>query len=471
MLVYPSDKGCWDKKLVASILLSTVVVFTAIVLLFHDRLVDYSYIAGGFLVVVLYFLFMNRLFHNWKNMQPLKFQWQLFMAAFITRVIAAIVLFLYYKQQTGEPFEYQAIDSKFYHFTALKMAEHFRNMDFHIAGYLSDLSFSDKGYNIYLATIYTFLGPSILAVRILNAFFSACTVLLIYKTGNAVIDDHTGRIAGIMSLLLPNFLLYLGTHLKESLMLFLVMLTIYQVIRFIHFQQRGPVLIISLVLLLFALFTFRTVLAAAMLTSFIGYALIYHPFKNKMVNISAMVFLLAGFAWLALNSQIGTEIAEYLEKKNAVADHMEFRATRDGGNKLALLAGAPLFLSIIFIAPFPSFVFVPGQDPLWLFIGANFIRNIYAFFTIAGILYLLRTRLKKAYILILFAVCYLGILANSGFAISERFHMPAVPLLLLLAATGISHRKKTMPPGFIPYLIFTGILVLGWNFVKLAGRM
>ena len=112
-----------------------------------------------------------------------------------------------------------------------------------------------------------------------------------------------------------------------------------------------------------------------------------------------------------------------------------------------------------------------GQDPLWLFIGANFIRNIYAFFAIAGILYLLRNGYKKAYIIILFAVCYLGILANSGFAISERFHMPAVPFLLLLAATGISHRKKTMPPGFIPYLILIGILVLGWNFVKLAGRM
>lgn len=469
MLISPAHKGCWDKKLVVTIILFALTVFAAIILFFYDKLVDYSYIIGGILVISFYFLFMNFLFHAWREISSRKFQWNLLIASFVVRVIVAMALFIYYKSQTGEPFEYQAIDSKFYHFTALKMAEHFRNMDFNIANYISDLSFSDKGYNIYLAVIYTF-WPSIIVVRILNAFFSACTVWLIYKTGDAVIDNHTGRIAGIMAMLLPNFLLYLGTHLKESLMLFLVVLTAYQVIRFIHFQQRGPGLIISLILLLFSLFTFRTVLAAAMLTAFVGYALIYHPFKNKMINISAMILLLAGFAYLALNSQIGAEIAEYLEKKNAVSDHMEFRATRDGGNKLALLAGAPLFLSIIFIAPFPSFVFVPEQNPLWLFIGANFIRNVYAFFTIAGIIYLLKERIRKAYLIILFAVCYLGILANSGFAISERFHMPAVPFLLLLAATGISHRKKAMPPFFIFYLVFTGILILGWNFVKLAGR-
>jgi hypothetical protein len=465
------NRTFWDKRAIAAIMVFTMVTFITVCLLFFDNLVDASYILGGLTVTVLYFLLMNYCFHVWIDLPPALFQWYLFITSLAVRVTAALALYFFYKMQTGEPFEPQAIDSKFYHYTAIQIAQHFRQMDFHISGYLSELSFSDQGYNIFLGVLYSVFGPSVIIIRIINAIFSAATVWLIYKTAAAVVDDYAARIAGIMAVFLPNFLLYLGTHLKESLMVFLVVAALYQIIQFVQYRKRNIWLIFSLLALLFVLFMFRTVLAGVMLATLAAYTIVNHRFQNKVLNIAALLALLVMFGWLIGTTSVGAEIAEYVEKKNAISDHMEFRASRDGGNKLALLAGAPLFISVIFMAPFPSMVFVPEQNPLWMFIGANLIRNIYAFFTMAGIIYLVRHQFKRSSVIVIFTLGYLGVLANSGFAISERFHMPVVPCLLILAATGVSHKSIHTQRYFNAYLALIFIVIIGWNYVKLAGRM
>lgn len=463
--------GFWNSKLIAQVMVFAAIVFTAIILLLSRHIVDTAFVFGGFFEIVLFFTLSNRLFHWWKPLGNARFEWNLFFSSLLLRVVAVFALYYFYLHQTGEPFEYFAVDSKFYHANALRLAERFRAMDFNIAGYLADMSYSDRGFNIYLGAVYSVLGDSILASRLVNALLSTLSVLLIYRTARFTFQEHVGRIAAITAMLLPNFLLYLGTGLKETLMVFLVTAFLYAVTKFVLLKRRNVYWSVIIIAVIFCSFLFRTVLAAVMITSFVLYGLITAPARSRTINIAATLLLVAAFIFILAHSPALNEISETIGRKNAVADHMEFRANREGGNKLAVMAGAPLFVSIVLIAPFPSLVFVPEQNILWMFIGANFIRNIYAWFTILGIIYIITTRNRSGSLLLLFAFGYLAVLANSGFAISERFHMPALPALIILSAAGISYRGNRMQKYFPFYLAALAILEIGWNYVKMMGRM
>ena len=70
----------------------------------------------------------------------------------------------------------------------------------------------------------------------------------------------------------------------------------------------------------------------------------------------------------------------------------------------------------------------------------------------------------------MFTLAYLAILARSPYALSERFHMPVVPFLIILSAYGISQIDLKNKKFFIPYLVIIGLIIIGWNWFKLAGR-
>jgi hypothetical protein len=48
--------------------------------------------------------------------------------------------------------------------------------------------------------------------------------------------------------------------------------------------------------------------------------------------------------------------------------------------------------------------------------------------------------------------------------------LPVLPVLLILAAYGYTHLRKTNRKYYIPYLIFVVLLIIGWNWFKLSGR-
>lgn len=463
----------WRQPFTWMISIAVIICACGTALLFTDKLVPTPLILSGVLVAIMYFYFTRRLSKSWLRLSETQFSRQLLAWALVSRIISTFLLYGFYLWQTGEPFEYHAVDSKFYHETGMLVAAHFRHLDFNVSEYLSGMGFSDRGYNIYLGCIYALFGNSLLVARLFNALFSAFTVWLIYKLAeNTTRHSTVARLAGIMAMLLPNFLLYLGTHLKEPLMLFNVTASLYLITQLFLRPQHRALTIGLLLLLLFTLFMFRTVLAVTVVVSFLVYGFQVGKRRNGMLFGSLTVMVMLAFAYMIYQSPVATEIGEYIEKySTAQSDNMEFRANREGGNKYALIAGAPLFLSVILIAPFPSMVYVPEQDLLWLFIGPNFIRNFLGLFVIAGIVHLSRFRFRDASILLAFLGSYLLILANSGFAISERFHLPAVPVLLILAATGIVTNAKRLQKYYPYYLSLICVLVLAWNYIKLTGRL
>lgn len=150
---------------------------------------------------------------------------------------------------------------------------------------------------------------------------------------------------------------------------------------------------------------------------------------------------------------------------------MDHFATRKGANKLAKYGSTAIFLPIMIVAPFPTLVEIIDQKNTMMINGAMFDHNVYAFFVIIALVVLYKRKLVKSSILILvMAGSYMTILAMSGFALSERFHMPLVPFYLILAGYGVSVMEKRHIKFYVPYLMIIAIIIIGWNWFKLAGR-
>lgn len=465
------QNALWKTKYNFLIFCFTIILFWAVLLIYNDRIIHSGYIGGAIILVFLFFYLLEYLEKRWSSFTVHKFSKKLFITSLLIRLVAAAGLYFFYQYRTGAPFEFYAVDSIFYHSKAQFIAANFSKANFDITALTRDLEFSDKGYTIYLGFIYYLFGPQIFVPRLFAVVFSAITVMAIYRIARELLDEKTGRIAAIMSMLLPNFLLYLGTHLKEPLMLLLLVLALYQSVRIVKLGKNQISNLLLLMVLIFLLFMFRTVLAVVTFSSFLAFALIYKPFTKKIANVLSILFIIFLFVFMMVSSDMGNEIAAYYEKRTGtLSENMQFRAAREGGNKYALMASAPLFLSVILVAPFPSFVYVFEQENLWMFLGANFIRNLYAFFAIAGLIYSIRYKFRERSLLIVFVLGYLGILANSGFAISERFHLPVVPALIILAAAGMEQLRSVRRNYYLMYLLLIAVFIIGWNYIKLAGR-
>ena len=172
-----------------------------------------------------------------------------------------------------------------------------------------------------------------------------------------------------------------------------------------------------------------------------------------------------------MSARIEREFNYYYQSQNQQEANMKFRAAKAHGNTLATYGTSLVFLPFMFVAPFPTFVNIEVQQQQMLLSGGYFIRNIYAFFVILAVILLYKRKLLRKYILLLsFIMSYIFILAKSSFAISERFHMPLVPFLLILAAFGITQINPKHTKYYQPYIVLIIIIIIGWNWFKLAGR-
>jgi hypothetical protein len=220
------------------------------------------------------------------------------------------------------------------------------------------------------------------------------------------------------------------------------------------------------------LFMFRTVLAVAAWFALFS-ALLFSAGRllgSRRRTVYITWFALAAF--FVLSGRILTEVKLNSEARTTnLGLQMQNIANREAGNRLARYGSRAVFLPAMVVAPFPTMVNVAGQENSMMINGSVFVHNVYAFFVIMGIFSIYRKKIVTYHILILALLgSYLFVLASSGFALSERFHVPAVPFLLILAGYGITQLNKRYTALYIPYLIVIAVIIIGWNWFKLAGR-
>ena len=451
------------------------IALVAVFALFTNNFMQLQFLPFGIAAVVGFFYFSNILTKKWNSCPEKKFKKKLFITALVIRVVWVIFSYFYYFTQTGTPFDMFG-DAWGYHQCGTEIAAGLREGNWGIfAVYLEIFGFSDVGFMSYMGVIYWLTGDSIIIARLLNALYSAFMCVLIYNLTRRNFGESTGRIAGILSMLMPHFVYYCGLHLKEMVMVFLSVAFVERADYLLRSKKYNFLNIALPILLAGVLFTFRTILGATALLAFFS-AVVFSSAKviNWKKRILVGVWIIAVVGYFA-GGRIAAEVEELWELGTIESqqENMEWRAQRMGdySNEFARYAGVAVFASMIFTIPFPTIVNIELQTIQQRRNGDNFVKNIMSFFTIFGIFLLLYRRKWRDHVLILaFLTGYLAILAMSNFAHSERFHMPSLPFALIIASYGISQMDNEKKKYFNWWTMVIFVAIIIWSWFKLAGR-
>lgn len=429
----------------------------------------------GIVEVVGFFYFAHQLPIAWQNYSSKVFTKKLFTIALIIRVIYVVFSYWFYNEMTGISFEFHPADVMFYN----EMGEYghklLSNGEWNLLEKFeayAKIELSDSGYPIYLTFIYCIFDDSIFFTRILKAVWSAWTCILVYKLSSRNFGESVGRMAAIFCMLMPNFIFYCGIHLKETEMVFLIVLFAERADYAMRAKQLDWKALIIAIVAACILFLFRTALAAV---AMIALATTLMLSSRKVLSLSKKIAI-GTFVFLAMFATVGNQLIQEAEELLAQsgdnqAQSMAWRAERKGGNEFAKYAGAAVFAPMIFTIPFPTLVDTPNHENQRMIHGGNYVKNITSAFTIFALFTLLLSGNWRKHVLIIAVGCgYLVVIALSAFAQSERFHLPALPFSLILAALGISMLSNKQKKWFNYWLILIFVANIAWTWFKLRGR-
>lgn len=429
----------------------------------------------GVVEVVGFFYFAHQLPIVWQNYSPKAFVKKLFTTALIIRIVYVVFSYWFYNQMTGSSFEFSPGDVMFYNEMGQYGHQCLSNGEWNLLSKFeayADVALSDSGYPIYLSIIYWLFDDSIFFTRILKAVWSAWTCVLVYKLASRNFGESVGRMAAIFCMLMPNFIYYCGIHLKETEMVFLIVLFAERADYAMRAKQLDWKALILAIVAACILFLFRTALAAV---AMIALATTLMLSSKKVLSLSKKIAI-GAFVVLAMFATVGNQLMREAEELLAQSGDnqstsMQWRAKRKGGNELAKYAGAAVFAPMIFTIPFPTLVETPNQENQRMIHGGNYVKNITSALTIFALFSLLFSGDWRKHVLIIAIGCgYLIVIALSAFAHSERFHLPALPFALMLAAYGVSILSNKQKKWYNYWLILIFVANIAWAWFKLKGR-
>ncbi|MEI8274002.1 MAG: glycosyltransferase family 39 protein [Paludibacter sp.] len=331
---------------------------------------------------------------------------------------------------------------------------------------------SDMGYPVYLGFQYYLTDDSILIARIIKSLLSAVSCLLLYKLAKRNFGENVGRQTAIFCMMMPNLILYTGTHMKEVEMVFLIIWFMERADFMLRNKNFNFIEIAPPIALIICMFFFRTVLGITAVFALFT-AVILTPNKIIKAGKKTIIFIwLIGVVAFFIGGSISSQIEDLMAQSSTNQENsMNWRAGMVNGNKFAKYMTGAVFAPMIFVIPFPTVVGTPGQENQQLINGGNYVKNILAFFLLIAVVYVFKEHKWREYLLIgTFVVAYLAILAKSAFAQSERFHQPVVPFEIMMACYGLSVITKKQKKYFNWWIVLIFIAIVGWSWFKLAGR-
>lgn len=473
----------WPKWLSKYPIAVYLLALALVTLMYFAYSMPWYYMLSGAVAVLAFFQYGSKVA---KDLAPNRirkektFEKRLFTIAFVARLVTMLLLYGLFQANYGNAFGFENADADYYHQVGQFVADLISNGNFHfyteISHYAGHDDISDMGYGIYVGFVYWLTGNSIFAVRLLKCLLSSFSAVLIYRLAKRNFGEQTARIAAIFCALWPNFWYYSSVHLKETEMVFLCVLFVEQADQMLRSRQFTAWKIIPILLMASVLFTFRTPLALVALLALVFSVVMS---SSKVVNWGKRI-IVGVLAVLLIAVTAGNRIEEQSRvlieqvQGGIQRNNMEWRSTREHGNRFAKYAGASVFAPLIFTIPFPSMVEpFKGQDVQQLNNGGNFVKNILSGFTIFAMVMLLMSGKWREHLLPLsFMLGYLVVLTMSTFAQSERFHQPVMPFELMFAAYGLSIAvtKPKYKRWFTYWCALMFVAALAWSWFKLKGR-
>ena len=441
-------------------------------LIFKDHALQLKWILWGIGEVLFFFVLTTVFYPRWKDDDPKRFQRKVFWTALCIRAVYAFVMCYYYYYQTGKAFEYDTGDSYWYHTTGAYLSRFVRHgYVAYVFRYLRayTMGFSDQGYALWLTLVYTIFGRNLLTPRLLKALMSAYLCIVIYKLGTRTFDERTGRLAAVMCVFMPILVQICGIHTKEMEMIFLSILALERMDYLIRSKKYSFWNIVCPILLTGLTFGFRTIVGMCLIFAFLVFILLSPNElvgkKGKIIAVTATVIVFLAF----LFTGIGREM-KIIYKLKFMDLNAQMEKYESLGFRHAELAQSKYLAPGAFVLPLAPMV-EESPDNNKMIHGSIYVKNFLAFFAMLALVVVVREKKWRDFSLIgAYELSYLGIIMFSFTANTERFHEPAIPLLILMAAYAMTNlRRKDL----ILFYVYCGLLFVAlfvWNWLKLSAR-
>ena len=314
-------------------------------------------------------------------------------------------------------------------------------------------------------------GENVLFPRLINSVFSAATVPLIYLLAKRNIGEEGGRLAAIFACFMPNLIFYCGLHMKEAFMIFLIVAYLERADYLIRSKHYNILNIALPVFLALVLFTFRTVLGAVAVFSLVT-ALVFT--NTSVIGRKKRIMLISWGVLAALTLTGGTiinEIDGLMEDRNVNQSNKRLMQT-EKGNQWAKYATGTVMAPMMFVLPFPTMVDVDEQYNQQMLSGGNYVRNFLGGFVLIALFsaIFITKNWRNLSLIGSFVIAYLGIVSSSGFANSERFLLPGLPVLLIMAAYGVTLLNAKNYRFIKIWYWVVPVMAFAWAFFKLGSR-
>ena len=461
----------FPKQIAIKAIIVYLIALSFVSLFYFDFAMSWGYIMLGAVWVIGFFLLSSSLSKGWCKVKEQSYIQYLIFIALGLRLVWVISSYYFYIQATGSPFEFSAADSAGYHGEAEWLASEpwFTVWDYYFGP--DSYGISDAGYPLYLTVLYKIIGPSIIIPRIIKAFFGAFTCFLLYRLASRTFGEYTGRLAGIMSALMPNLIIYCGYHLKETEMLFLEVAFLERLDFMIRTKRFTFINVLLPTLLAGSLFLFRTVLGAAAVFAFASTVLLS---STPSMKKNGKRIALMGWGVLVLltmsGGTIATETEGYWEERDEnVVNKRIGQVAR--GNQWAQYATGTVMAPMAFVLPYATMINVDEQYGQQEKSGGNYVRNFMGIFALLAVYEAIRRKTWRDKILIAsFVIAYLGVVSLSGFSNSERFLLPGLPGLIMFWSYGIATLREKTYKLLTPWCAVVLIMEFGWAYFKLGSR-
>ena len=439
-------------------------------LLFIRYAIPWYFMVMGLAEVSLFFLLVNNYSKEWQCLSsPKVFEKKVYWAALLLRMVWVVFSYFFYAQQTGQPFEYGAADSLGYHEEAQWLAglSWHKEMDYL---FYRRSGYSDSGYPFYLTLLYRIIGPNIFLVRVIKTIISAYMCVLLYRLATRNLGEKVGRMAAVFCAFMPNLYVYCGLHLKETEMLFLTIAYLERADYALRSKRIRFWEVAVPLLLCISLFFFRTALGAVAALSFLTALL----FTSSDITSKARKWRVALWAVVAVvvmgGSVITNEVETLIQNRSSNQELKRLEQTSKG-NLWAKYATGAVMAPMVFVLPFTTMVDTGQYNQLVLH-GGNFVRNFMGVFVLIGLFSALFTKKNWRDLSLIgsFTIGYLLVISMSGFANSERFLLPGLPGLLIMAAYGMSELTPKSYKWVKVWYVVVVLMQLGWAYFKLGSR-
>ena len=225
------------------------------------------------------------------------------------------------------------------------------------------------------------------------------------------------------------------------------------------------------VFLALVLFTFRTVLGAVAVFSLVT-ALVFT--NTSVIGRKKRIMLISWGVLAALTLTGGTiinEIDGLMEDRNVNQSNKRLMQT-EKGNQWAQYATGTVMAPMMFVLPFPTMVDVDEQYNQQMLSGGNYVRNFLGGFVLIALFsaIFITKNWRNLSLIGSFVIAYLGIISTSGFANSERFLLPGLPVLLIMAAYGVTLLNAKNYKFIKIWYWVVPVMAFAWAFFKLGSR-